>query len=87
MMRWSSGCSWIHSGLGLGSAAGCWITLSPSPRSKGGSLALEVVDNHGPAIGFYRNACWRESGRTPIDWGGDQASALIRFEAPSPSSS
>jgi len=56
-------------------------------EEQGRQLALEVVDNHGPAIGFYRNAGWRESGRTPIDWGGDQASALIRFEAPLPTSS
>ncbi|WP_020387794.1 GNAT family N-acetyltransferase [Kribbella catacumbae] len=56
-------------------------------EKQGRQLALEVVDNHGAAISFYRNAGWRESGRTPIDWGGDQASALIRFEAPSSVSS
>lgn len=49
----------------------------------GRQLALDVVDNHRAAVSFHRNAGWRESRRTPIDWGGDQASALIRFEAPS----
>ena len=48
----------------------------------GRKLALEVVDNRGAAITVYRRAGWLETRRTPIDWGGDAASELIRFEAP-----
>ena len=48
----------------------------------GRPLALEVVDNRGAAVQLYRRAGWLETGRTPIDWGGDQASELIRFSAP-----
>lgn len=50
----------------------------------GRRLMLDVVGSRDGAVGFYRKAGWRETGRTPIDWGGDQASELIRFEAPSP---
>lgn len=50
---------------------------------QGRRLTLDVVDNHQGAVDFYRRSGWREAGRTPIDWAGDQASALIRFEAPS----
>ncbi|MEV8378511.1 GNAT family N-acetyltransferase [Kribbella sp. NPDC056861] len=46
-------------------------------------LLLDVVDSRHGAAGFYRRAGWREIGRTPIDWGGTQASELIRFSAPS----
>lgn len=49
----------------------------------GRKLTLEVVDNRGAAERLYRRAGWRETRRTPIDWGGDQASELIHFEAPS----
>jgi GNAT superfamily N-acetyltransferase len=45
-------------------------------------LALEVADNCHAAIALYGRAGWRESGRTAIDWAGDQATELIRFEAP-----
>ncbi|WP_329003335.1 GNAT family N-acetyltransferase [Kribbella sp. NBC_00709] len=45
-------------------------------------LSLEVVDNRGAAVHLYRRAGWLETGRTPIDWGGSQASQLIRFTAP-----
>ena len=48
----------------------------------GRPLALDVVDNRGPAVHLYRNAGWQEAGRTPIDWGGDHATELIRFTAP-----
>lgn len=48
----------------------------------GRPLSLEVVDNRGAAVHLYRRAGWLEAGRTPIDWGGDQASELIRFTAP-----
>jgi [ribosomal protein S18]-alanine N-acetyltransferase len=48
----------------------------------GRTLSLEVVDNGGAAVHLYRRAGWLETGRTPIDWGGGQASELIRFEAP-----
>jgi GNAT superfamily N-acetyltransferase len=48
----------------------------------GRELSLEVVDNRGVAVQLYRRAGWLETGRTPIDWGGDQASELIRFAAP-----
>jgi GNAT superfamily N-acetyltransferase len=50
----------------------------------GRQLLLDVVDNHHGAVEFYRRTGWRESGRTPIDWAGDYASELIRFEPPSP---
>ncbi|WP_433015262.1 GNAT family N-acetyltransferase [Kribbella sp. CA-294648] len=50
---------------------------------QGRRLTLDVVDNHQGAVDFYRRSGWREAGRTPIDWAGDQASELIRFEAPS----
>lgn len=46
-------------------------------------VALEVADNCHAAIALYERAGWRQSGRTAIDWAGDQASELIRFEAPS----
>jgi GNAT superfamily N-acetyltransferase len=46
-------------------------------------LTLEVADNCTAAITLYRRAGWRETGSTPIDWGGDQASTLISFSAPS----
>jgi ribosomal protein S18 acetylase RimI-like enzyme len=48
----------------------------------GRELSLEVVDNRGAAVHLYRRAGWLETGRTPIDWGGDHASELIRFAAP-----
>ena len=50
----------------------------------GRKLSLEVVDNRGAAVSLYRRAGWRETGRTPIDWGGDQASAVLHFDAPAP---
>ncbi|MFI5690362.1 GNAT family N-acetyltransferase [Kribbella sp. NPDC051586] len=48
----------------------------------GRKLSLEVVDNRGPAVQLYRRAGWLETRRTPIDWGGDQASELIHFSGP-----
>lgn len=48
----------------------------------GRKLSLEVVDNRGAALHLYRRAGWLEAGRTPINWGGDQASELVRFVAP-----
>ncbi|WP_427888854.1 N-acetyltransferase family protein [Kribbella sp. GL6] len=48
----------------------------------GRELSLEVVDNRGAAERLYRRAGWTETGRTPIDWGGDHATELIRFRAP-----
>jgi ribosomal protein S18 acetylase RimI-like enzyme len=48
----------------------------------GRPLSLEVVDNRGAAVHLYRRAGWLETGRTPIDWGGEHASELIRFAAP-----
>ncbi|TCM47143.1 acetyltransferase (GNAT) family protein [Kribbella sp. VKM Ac-2568] len=51
----------------------------------GRRLGLEVADNCGAAIALYRRAGWQEAGRTPVDWGRDQASELIRFDAPTES--
>ncbi|HEY9338387.1 MAG TPA: GNAT family N-acetyltransferase [Kribbella sp.] len=48
----------------------------------GRPLSLEVVGNRGAAERLYRRAGWLETGRTPIDWGGDHATELIRFSAP-----
>jgi ribosomal protein S18 acetylase RimI-like enzyme len=48
----------------------------------GRTLSLEVVDNRGAAVHLYRRSGWREVGRTPIDWGGEHASELVRFAAP-----
>ena len=48
----------------------------------GRKLSLEVVDNRGAAVTLYRKAGWRETGRTPIDWGGEHASAVLHFDAP-----
>ncbi|MEV6894040.1 MULTISPECIES: GNAT family N-acetyltransferase [Kribbella] len=48
----------------------------------GRELSLEVVDNRGAAERLYRRAGWTETARTPIDWGGDHATELIRFRAP-----
>jgi ribosomal-protein-alanine N-acetyltransferase len=45
-------------------------------------LALDVVDNRGPAVHLYRKAGWQETGREPIDWGGEHATELIHFTAP-----
>ncbi|GAA1566320.1 GNAT family N-acetyltransferase [Kribbella sancticallisti] len=50
--------------------------------SEGLPLELEVADNCEAAIRLYAGAGWKELGRTPIDWGGDQASAVIHFSAP-----
>ena len=65
-----------RSGLGRRLLEHC-IAVTPDR-----SLALEVADNCQAAIALYGRAGWRESGRTAIEWGGDQASELIRFEAP-----
>lgn len=46
----------------------------------GRRVSLEVADNCHAAIRLYRRAGWRETGRTPVDWGGGQASAVLRFE-------
>jgi GNAT superfamily N-acetyltransferase len=51
-------------------------------REQGRQLMLDVVDKPGGAVDFYRRTGWREAGRIPIDWGGDQASEMIRFQAP-----
>lgn len=53
-------------------------------EEQGRHLTLDVVDSSQGAAGFYRKAGWRETGRTPIDWGGTRASEMIRFEPPSP---
>jgi GNAT superfamily N-acetyltransferase len=48
----------------------------------GRHVGLEVADNCQAAIALYQRSGWRETGRTRIDWGGRQASAVLRFEAP-----
>ncbi|GAB3946435.1 hypothetical protein GCM10029976_073980 [Kribbella albertanoniae] len=49
----------------------------------GRQLVLEVVETQGSAaIALYRRAGWRETGRTPIDWAGREASHLLHFEPP-----
>lgn len=48
----------------------------------GRELSLEVVDNRGAAVHLYRRAGWTETTRTPIDWGGEHATELIRFSPP-----
>lgn len=45
-------------------------------------LSLDVAENCHAAIALYDRTGWHRTGRTPIDWGGTQASAVIRFEAP-----
>ena len=45
-------------------------------------LILDVVNSRHGAVEFYQRAGWREIGRIPIDWGGELASEMIRFEAP-----
>lgn len=45
-------------------------------------LSLEVADNCHAAIALYARTGWREAGRTPIGWGGELASELVRFESP-----
>ncbi|MEV6411373.1 GNAT family N-acetyltransferase [Kribbella sp. NPDC051718] len=45
-------------------------------------LMLDVVDKPDGAVDFYRRTGWREAGRIPIDWGGAEASEMLRFEAP-----
>jgi len=47
---------------------------------RGRRIALEVADNCHTAIRLYRRAGWQEIGRTPIDWGAGQASAVLHFE-------
>ncbi|GAA3578749.1 GNAT family N-acetyltransferase [Kribbella ginsengisoli] len=49
---------------------------------RGLRLVLDVVDKPDGAVDFYRRTGWREAGRIPIDWGGAEASEMIRFEAP-----
>jgi GNAT superfamily N-acetyltransferase len=49
---------------------------------QGRRLTLDVVNSRHGAVEFYRRAGWRETGRKPIDWAGDQASEMICFEAP-----
>ncbi len=51
-------------------------------KNDGLDLTLDVADNCRAAIALYRRAGWTEAGRTPIEWGHDRASALIRFVAP-----
>jgi ribosomal protein S18 acetylase RimI-like enzyme len=46
----------------------------------GRRVSLEVADNCAAAIALYRRAGWQETGRTPIGWGGRQASAVLHFE-------
>ncbi|TWD81444.1 acetyltransferase (GNAT) family protein [Kribbella amoyensis] len=50
---------------------------------RGSRAELEVADNCHAAIALYGRAGWTEAGRSAIEWGGTQASALIRFVAPS----
>jgi GNAT superfamily N-acetyltransferase len=45
-------------------------------------LSLEVADNCHAAIALYARTGWREAGRTPISWGCELASELVRFESP-----
>lgn len=45
-------------------------------------VTLEVADNCHAAIALYHRAGWRETGRTPVDWGGDRATAVLHFEPP-----
>lgn len=66
-------------GIGRQLLAHCVRTAAELGRE----LSLEVVDNRGAAVHLYRRAGWTETGRTPIDWGGDHATELIRFTAPS----
>ncbi|MEV0288312.1 GNAT family N-acetyltransferase [Kribbella sp. NPDC050820] len=45
-------------------------------------VTLEVADNCHAAIALYQRSGWRETGRSPVDWGGDHASAVLHFEPP-----
>ena len=65
-------------GIGRALLQHCVTTAAALARD----LSLEVVDNRGAAVHLYRRAGWLETGRTPIDWGGEHASELIRFTAP-----
>lgn len=49
----------------------------------GRPLALEVTNNNHAAISLYVRAGWREAGRRPVRWGGDFASHVLQFSAPS----
>lgn len=66
-----------QTGQGLGR-----LLLDHAVEVAGGDVTLDVADNCTAAIALYTRAGWRETARTPIDWGGDQASALISFSAP-----
>jgi ribosomal-protein-alanine N-acetyltransferase len=66
-------------GIGRGLLDHCLTTAAELGRK----LSLDVVDNRGAAVHLYRRAGWLETGRSPIDWGGDHASELIHFAAPS----
>jgi ribosomal-protein-alanine N-acetyltransferase len=70
----------VRTGEGLGSRllAHCVSVAAAADLP----LSLEVADNHGAAIALYISSGWRETGRTPIDWGGSQAFELISFTAP-----
>jgi GNAT superfamily N-acetyltransferase len=52
--------------------------------SLGRQVGLEVADNCHAAISLYLRAGWQETGRTPIDWGAGQATAVLHFEPGSP---
>ncbi|GAA1666297.1 GNAT family N-acetyltransferase [Kribbella yunnanensis] len=68
-----------RAGVGRSLLEHCVTTAVESGRK----LTLEVVEKPGSAaIALYRRAGWREAGRTPIDWAGDEASHLLHFEPP-----
>lgn len=45
-------------------------------------LTLEVADNCEGAIRLYTRLGWHAGARTPVAWGGDEATSVIRFDAP-----
>ncbi|GAA0603729.1 GNAT family N-acetyltransferase [Kribbella sandramycini] len=68
-----------RAGVGRALLDHCVVTAAALGRK----LVLEVVDRPGsPAIALYRRAGWQETGRTPIDWGGAEASHLLHFTPP-----
>jgi ribosomal protein S18 acetylase RimI-like enzyme len=49
---------------------------------RGLRLTLEVADNCRAAVAMYRRAGWLEVGSEPIEWGGEHAGRLLRFDCP-----
>jgi GNAT superfamily N-acetyltransferase len=65
---------------GVGRALITRATAEAGRRQQG--LVLEVADTRDSAVSLYQRLGWRETGRTPIDWGNGVAEFIVHFAAP-----